>query len=69
MNVDITCTLRWGVASVRITLLGMAHPIWEKHFRCGTCTDDQFSSGAARVKKGDVLAFIITFVIVFFKFL
>ena len=29
MNVNIACALRWGVASVGITLLSMAHPIWE----------------------------------------
>ena len=27
--VNIACVLRWRVASVGITLLGVAHPIWE----------------------------------------
>ena len=31
------CALRLGIASVGITLLGVAHPILEKHFKCGTC--------------------------------
>ena len=30
VKVNIACALRWGVASVGITLLGMAHPIWDK---------------------------------------
>ena len=29
VKVKIACALRWGVASVGITLLGMAHPIWD----------------------------------------
>ena len=53
-KVNITCVLRWKVASGGITLLGVAHPIREKHFRCGTCVDGWFSSGATRVKKVDV---------------
>ena len=53
-KVNIACALRWGVAFVGITLLGVAHPIWEKHFRCGTCIDGRFLFGAARVKKADV---------------
>ena len=28
-KVNIACALRRGVASVGITLLGMAHPIWD----------------------------------------
>ena len=40
-----------GRASIGITLLGMVHPIWEKHFRCETCVDGRLSSRAARVKK------------------
>ena len=53
-KVNTACELRWGVASVGITLLGVADPIWEKHFKCGTCTDGRFSSGPARVKKADM---------------
>ena len=29
IKVSIACALRWGVAFVGITLLGMAHPIWD----------------------------------------
>ena len=29
VKVNIACALRWGVASVGITLLGVAHPIWD----------------------------------------
>ena len=53
-KVNIACALMWGVASVRITLLGVVHPIREKHFKCGTCVNGQFSSRAIRVKKADV---------------
>ena len=28
VKVNIACALRWGVGTVGITLLGMAHPIW-----------------------------------------
>ena len=51
---NIACVLKWEVASVGITLLGMAHPIREKHFRCGACVGGQLLSGAARVKKVDL---------------
>ena len=54
-KVNIACALRWGVASVEITLPGLAHPIQEKHFRCGTCVSGRLSSRAARVKKADLL--------------
>ena len=49
LKVNIACALRWGVASIGITLLGVAHPIQEKHFRCGTCVGGRLSSGVARV--------------------
>ena len=29
VKVNITCALRWGVASIEITLLGVAHSIWD----------------------------------------
>ena len=29
LKVNITCALRWRVASIGITLLGVAHPIWD----------------------------------------
>ena len=53
-KMNIACALRWEVASGGITLLGVAHPMREKHFRYGTCAGGRFSSGAARVKKADV---------------
>ena len=49
---NIVCALRWGVASVGIfSLLGVAHPIWEKHFRCWIYADGQLASRVARVNK------------------
>ena len=53
-KVNIACAPRWGVASVGITLLGVAHLIWEKYFRYRIYADGRFSSRAARVKKADV---------------
>ena len=53
-KVNIACTLKWRVASIRITLLGVAHLIWEKHFRCGTCIDGRFSFEAVKGKKTDM---------------
>ena len=61
---NIAYVLKWEVASVGITLLGMAHPIREKHFRCGACAGGQLSSGAVRVKKVDLASMNI-----FVKFL
>ena len=29
-KVNIACALRWGVAFVGITLLSVAHPIWDR---------------------------------------
>ena len=29
VKVNLACALRWGVASVGFTLLGVAHPIWD----------------------------------------
>ena len=29
VKVNIACALRWEVASIGITLLSMAHPIWD----------------------------------------
>ena len=51
---NIACALRWGVTSVGITLLGMAHLIQEKHFRCGIYVDGQLSFGTTRVKNVDL---------------
>ena len=53
-KVNIACALRWGVASVEITLPGIAYPIQEKNFRSGTCVSGRLSFGAARVKKADL---------------
>ena len=50
LSVTIACALRWGVASVGFTLLGVAHPILD-HFRCGTSAGGWLSSEPARVKK------------------
>ena len=46
--------IRWGVAYVEITLLGVAHPIREKHFRYGIYTGGQLSFGTTRMKKVDL---------------
>ena len=51
VKVNIACALRWGVAFVGITLLGMAHPIWDNISGAGSALIGRFSSGAARVKK------------------
>ena len=53
-SVHIAYALKRGEASVGITLLGVTHPIREKHFRCGTCADGRFSSRVVRVKTADV---------------
>ena len=29
VKVNIACVLRWGIAFVGITLLSVAHPIWD----------------------------------------
>ena len=29
VSASIACALRWGVASVGVSLPGMAHPIWD----------------------------------------
>ena len=44
MEGEHASALRWGVAFVGITLLGVAHPIREKHFKCGTCTGGLMSA-------------------------
>ena len=54
LKVNVACALSWGVTSIGFTLLGVAHPIREKHFRCGTCVGGRLSSGATRVKKIDL---------------
>ena len=53
-KMNIACVLKCGVAFIRITLLGVTHPIREKHFKCETCVGGRFSSGVAMVKKADV---------------
>ena len=35
VKVNIACALRWGVSSVGITLLGVAHPIWDNILGAG----------------------------------
>ena len=59
---NIACAFRWGVTSVGITLLGMAHLIQEKHFRCGIYVGGQLSFGTTRVEECQLVVFIIIFV-------
>ena len=59
---NIACALRWGVAFVGITLLGVAHPNWGKYFRCGLYSGGLLSSRAARVKKSDMWLLLFIFV-------
>ena len=40
VKVNIACALRWGVASVGITLLGVAHPIWDNILGAGNMLVD-----------------------------
>ena len=35
VNVSIACLLWWGVAPIEITLLGVAHPIWDNILGAG----------------------------------
>ena len=37
-----------------LSLLGVAHPLWEKHFRSRTNTDGRCSSKAVIVKKAEM---------------
>ena len=63
-KVNIACALRWRVASVGITLLRVAHPIWEKTFQV---RDMCRWTVLIRGRKGEEsrrVAFIITFVII-----
>ena len=49
------CALRWGVASVEVYSTGcVAHPLWEKHFRCKGYTGGRRSLKAAIVKKAEL---------------
>ena len=43
---NIACTLRLGVASVGITLLGVAHPIWENILGVGYMPVDDSHLGS-----------------------
>ena len=52
--VTIICALRWGVASVGIISTSVAHPLWEKHFRCKIDTGGPGSSKVVIVKKADM---------------
>ena len=38
LSVSIACALRWGVASEGITLLGVAHPIWDNILGAGNAS-------------------------------
>ena len=35
VKVNIACALRWGVATIGITLLGVAHHIWDNNSGAG----------------------------------
>ena len=50
-KVNIACALRWEVASIGITLLGVAHPIRDNISGVGHASNGRLSSGVARVKK------------------
>ena len=54
LSVSTACALRWGVASIGITLLGVAHPIWDNIFKCGICAGGLSLPGVVRVKKADL---------------
>ena len=54
VNVNIACALRLRVASLVITLLSVAHPIWKKHLRCRTYVGGRLSFGTAKVNKADL---------------
>ena len=66
-KVNIACALRWGIASVGITLLSMAHLIRGKTFQV---RDLRWWTILIQGRKGEesrCVAFIITFVIIFLK--
>ena len=50
----ITCALRWGVAFVGITLLGVAHPIWDNPSSVGHAPVGVSHSGPESMKKSDL---------------
>ena len=54
MNMTIACALGWGVAFIGISLLGVAHPLWEKHFRYRADTGGRRSFEAIVVRKADI---------------
>ena len=40
LSVSIACVLRWGVAFIGFTLLGVAHPIWDNISSAGEALVD-----------------------------
>ena len=63
-KVNIAVALRWGVASLGITLLGVAHLIWEKTFQVRDMRQWTILIQGCKGEESQRVAFIITFVIV-----
>ena len=66
-KVNIACALRWRVASVRITLLGMAYHIRGKTFQVKDLFQWMVLIWDRNGEESRRVAFIITFVIIFVK--
>ena len=58
---NIACALRWGVTSVGITPLGVAHPIWETFQVRDICQWTALSQGR-KDEETRLVAFITPFV-------
>ena len=46
VEVNIACVLRWGLASVGITLMGVAYPIWDNISGAGNAPMGSSHSGS-----------------------
>ena len=64
-KVNIACALRWGVAFVGITLLGVAHPIQGKTFQVRDMRRWTVLNRGHKGEESERVTFIITFVIIF----
>ena len=64
LKVNIACALRWGVASVGITLLGMAHLIWDNISSAG-----HTPVGGSHPRSKDEESWLVPFIFYFVKFL
>ena len=53
-KVNIACALRWGVAFVGITLLGVARPIWDNISGAGHAPMGVSHPGPESMKKADL---------------